>query len=362
MIKKIQIEGYKSIRKQEVELTEINLLIGGNGIGKSNFISLFALIRNLYDKNLSNYVLRKGGADRLLYCGRKMTQEILLKLFFGVKESEAHNQFVVKLQEAQDNLIVNESSTAFLSGGTWHTQTFEKNVRESNFQSINTGQAFWVNGLLNEFEVFHFHDTGDLSPMKKRCSVSDNRALRYDGSNLAAFLYYLKEKHPRHFKMIEMMVISIAPFFACFVLEPNRLNEELIELEWKENGIESCYNAAQLSDGTLRFIALATLLMQPNPPKVILIDEPELGLHPVAISKLAALIRKASAKSQLIISTQSVNLVDNFDPKDVVIVERSEGASTFKRLEESALKTWLEAYSLGELWQKNIFGGQPLIR
>lgn len=361
MIRKIQIEGYKSIRKQEVELSDINLLIGGNGIGKSNFISLFTLVRNLYDRNLSNYVVRKGGADRLLYCGRKVTQEILLDFFFAEKDAPSHNQFVVKLQESQDGLIVKETATAFYNGG-WHRNLYESNVRESNFKDIRTGQAYWVNDLLREFEVFHFHDTGDLSPMKKECNIDDNRGLRNDGSNLAAFLYYLKEKHPRHFKMIEMTIASIAPFFDSFILEPNRLNEEIIKLEWKEKGIDTYYNASQLSDGTLRFIALATLLMQPEPPKIIVIDEPELGLHPVAINKLAALIRKASHKSQMIISTQSVNLVDNFEPKDVIVVERNDGASEFKRLNNDELEQWLADYSLGEIWQKNIFGGQPLKR
>lgn len=359
--KKIQIKGYKSIKEQEVELSDMNILIGGNGIGKSNFISLFTLIRNLYDRNLSNYVIRKGGADKILYRGRKVTQNILFDFYFGDKEGISNNQFIVNLQEADDNLIIQNLSTAFFNG-KWHSHNYESNIRESNFRNINSGQAYWVNDLLKEFEVFHFHDTGDLSPMKKECVIDDNRELRNDGSNLAAFLYYLKMKHPRYFRMIEMTVASIAPFFDSFVLEPNRLNENIIKLQWKEKGVDFPFYATQLSDGTLRFIALATLLMQPKPPKIIIIDEPELGLHPVAINKLAGLMRKASTKSQLIISTQSVNLVDNFEPKDIVVVEREEGASVFKRLNQEDLSQWIHQFSLGEIWQNNIFGGQPLKR
>ena len=361
MIDKIKIEGYKSICQQDVKLFDINLLIGGNGIGKSNFISLFTLVRNLYDRNLENYVLRKGGADRMLYCGRKVTKEILLDFYFKDKDALPHNKFSVNFEESQDNLIIKDLSTAFFNG-VWHNRNYESNVRESNFRNINSGQAFFVNDLLKEFEVFHFHDTGDYSPMKKKCSLHDNRGLRNDGSNLAAFLYFLKEKHPNNFRMIEMTISSIAPFFDCFVLEPNRLNEDIIELEWREKGMNTYYNASQFSDGTLRFIALATLLMQPEPPKIIIIDEPELGLHPIAINKLAALIRKASKKSQIIISTQSVNLVDNFEPKDIIVVDRNDGASEFKRLDSENLEQWLQVYSLGEIWQKNIFGGQPLKR
>ncbi|MGL4411172.1 MAG: AAA family ATPase [Bacteroidales bacterium] len=361
MINEICIEGFKSIRKQTIELSNINLLIGGNGIGKSNFVSLFTFVRQLYDASLSNYVIRKGGADRLLFCGRKITRELIVNISFSNKQGEVFNRFDVWLEEVDDRLLIRELGTAFKSG-VWHKQTFETNVWESHFRNIRQGQAYWVNDLLREFEVFHFHDTGDLSPMKKKSNVSDNRGLRNDGSNLAAFLYYLSEKHPRHYRMIEMTISSIAPFFDGFILEPNRLNNELIELEWREKGSDTYYNAYQLSDGTLRFMALTTLLMQPNKPKIIIIDEPELGLHPVAINKLAAMIRKASHESQMIISTQSVNLVDQFDPEDVIVVERNDGASEFKRLNSQGLNQWLESYTLGEIWQKNIFGGQPLKR
>lgn len=361
MIKEIDIEGFKSIRKQKVELSNINLLIGGNGIGKSNFVSLFTFVRQLYEGNLTNYVIRKGGADRLLFGGRKITRELALNITFANQRNEAFNRFEVVLEEVDDRLLIKKLGTAFKSG-MWHEQLFESDVWESRFRTINHGQAYWVNDLLKEFEVFHFHDTGDLSPMKKKCNIADNRGLRNDGSNLAAFLYYLKEKHPRNYRMIEMTIASIAPFFDGFALEPNRLNDEIIELEWREKGSDSYYNASQLSDGTLRFIALTTLLLQPDKPKIIIIDEPELGLHPVAITKLAAMIRKAAKESQMVISTQSVNLVDQFEPEDIIVVERNEGASEFKRLNSQELNQWLEAYSLGEIWQKNIFGGQPLKR
>jgi predicted ATPase len=190
--------------------------------------------------------------------------------------------------------------------------------------------------------------------------LNDNHYLRRDGSNLAAFLYYLKLKEPKHFKRIELMVKSIAPFFERFDLEPNFLNENKIELEWKEKGHPDHYfNGYHLSDGTLRFICLATLLMQPNPPETIIIDEPELGLHPVAINKLAAMVRKASEKVQVIISTQSTNLIDNFEPEDIIVTDRENNGSVFKRLKSEELSTWLEEYTLGDLWGQNKLGAQP---
>lgn len=361
MIKKLVIQGYKSIKDQTVDLSPINVLIGGNGIGKSNFISCFALIRNVYEQNLQNYVLSKGGADRLLYMGRKETGNIFLELFFAERDKDAQNRFIVKLIEAQDTLFIERLESSFKSGMEWFPHEYEANLRESLFKNKNGSQVSYVNPLLSQLQVYHFHDTGDRSPMKGNCNLNDNASLRSNGSNLAAFLYYLKEKHPKHFARIEKTVASVSPFFERFNLAPNRLNEELIQLEWKQKGaVDNYFNAYQLSDGTLRFICLATLLMQPTPPQTIIIDEPELGLHPMAIKKLSDLIIQASEKSQIIISTQSANLVDNFEPEDILVVDRKDNATVFKRLNPEELSSWLENYSLGEIWEKNIIGGQPL--
>lgn len=358
MITKLHIKGYKSIRDQEVDLKAINILIGGNGIGKTNFISSFSLMKSLYNKELQSYVVKKGGADALLYMGKKQTQQILLDLFFQHESYE--NRYIINLQEAQDRLIVGQAQTAFYSAGQWHFQTCDKDVEEASIQDDRLGQAWYVNPLMRQFDVFHFHDTGDTSPMKSFCGLHDNAFLKKDGSNIAAFLYYLQEKYPKYFQRIEKTIESVSPFFDSFSLAPNRLNPEKIRLEWKQKGVEDiCFNAYQLSDGTLRFICLATLLMQPEPPATILIDEPELGLHPVAVNKLAALIRKVSSKSQVILSTQSVNLVDNFEADHIIVVDMKDNASWFHRLDSDRLRVWLEEYSMGDIWEKNLIGGQP---
>lgn len=358
MITKIAIQGYKSIKAQVVDLAPINIIIGGNGVGKSNLISVFSLIRNLYERTLQDYVIKKGGADSFLYFGKKQTKEIDIEFYFGTATQDT-NRFIVSLAESQDRLYIKALKTGFFSN-KWHFQQIESAKAESSFKDINSGQAYWVNGLLKEFEVYHFHDTGDDSPMKGNCNINDNKYLKKDGSNIAAFLFYLKEMQPKHFNRLERTVQSIAPFFEKFELSPNRLNPNQIQLEWKEVGApDSYFNAYHLSDGTLRFICLATLLTQPKPPKTIIIDEPELGLHPVAINKLAGLIRKASKDVQIIISSQSVNFVDNFNAQDIIVADRENKETVFKRLNEVELKSWLEDYSLGEVWEKNIIGGQP---
>lgn len=357
MITNLKIKGYKSIKDQDVVLKDINILIGGNGIGKSNFISAFTLMRSLYEKELQAYVLKKGGANTLLYMGKRHTDEISIDFTF--QNGSFTNRYIVNFQESQDSLIIAKAKTAFLDNGIWKEQICDVNVREASIKEACHSQDY-VKDLMGQFMVYHFHDAGDKSPMKGFAALHDNVKLKYDGSNIAAFLYFLQQKYPKHFKRIEMCVREVSPFFDSFFLKPNRLNEETIRLEWKQKGAEDTYfNGYQLSDGTLRFICLTTLLLQPDPPKTIIIDEPELGLHPQAINKLSALIKKVVGKSQIIISTQSVNLIDNFGPDDVIVVDMKDGASDFHRLNSKELELWLDEYSLGEVWEKNVFGGQP---
>ncbi len=360
MITRIEIQGFKSIGSADVTLKPINVLLGGNGVGKSNFIAVFELIRQVYSQNLQHYVQRKGGVDKLLHFGKKKTKNIQLSLHFEENHTGHENKFNLQLAAGADHLFIESISTSFYANGQWHDRAFEQNKNESEFGLIKENQAFYVNKRLNEFEVYHFHDTGEHSPLKAVCDINDNRKLQADGSNLAAYLYFLKKKHPLSFDRIEKECQAIAPFFERFDLEPDRLNEQQIRLEWREKGNPNTYfNAHNLSDGTLRYIALLTLLLQPCPPETIIIDEPELGLHPVAVNKLAAFIQKAAAKYQMIIATQSINLVDQFEPEDILLTERTHSGTVFRRLNAEELQDWLEDYSLGDLWGKNVFGGQP---
>jgi predicted ATPase len=162
--------------------------------------------------------------------------------------------------------------------------------------------------------------------------------------------------------MILRAVQRVAPFFDDFQLGPLRLNPDDIQLEWRHKNSDQYFDASSLSDGTLRFVALATLFLQPEDlrPSVILVDEPELGLHPYAIEMLASLIRQASVNTQVIVATQSSLLLDHFAPEDVLVANRVEGGTQLTRLKSEQLAAWLEDYSLGQLWEKNEFGGRPV--
>ncbi len=359
MLKNIQIEGFKSIRKLELDLKTINILIGANGVGKSNFISFLKLINIIFEQGLEQYSLKEG-VDNLLYFGRKYTNEIV-----GYLEFDSGNAYSFELAPTSVGtlFIPIERSIYYntsLQPEYKHLDT--KNLRESYIKDSPRARDEYLRKHLESYKVYHFHDTGITSPLRSRANINDNKLLRENGSNLPSYLYYLMQVFPKAFKRIEKTVASTAPFFKEFQLRPMALDPDYILLEWIEKDHEEMYfNATHLSDGSLRFIALATLLMQPNLPKVIIIDEPELGLHPSAINKLAGMIKSAAARGcQIIVSTQSVTLLNDFEPEDIVTVDREDNQSVFRRLDKLALSNWMEDYSLGELWTKSVIRGQAL--
>ena len=353
-IREISIEGFRSIAAiKGLKLRPINVLIGANGSGKSNFLGALALLRTAVRRasEMSDYVVRSGGADRLLHFGSKVTPRIKFEVSFN----DGLTDFVVEIRQGADDQLFPRLS---ISESELPTD-FARNLE------IRPGVApllEFLRSRLDCWRLYHFHDTGPTSPMKKTADVHDNRHLRADGSSLAAFLFLLREKHGNDYTQIRRTVRLAAPFFDDFVLQPSALNEEKILLEWRHHGSDAYFNASSLSDGSLRLIALATLLLQPESlrPSVILLDEPELGLHPYAITLLASLLQQAAVTSQIIVATQSPLLLDHFEPEDVLVADRVNGATKLRTLDSEKLTVWLEDYSLGQLWEKNEFGGRPI--
>ncbi|HKV40961.1 MAG TPA: AAA family ATPase, partial [Blastocatellia bacterium] len=310
---------------------------------------------------------RAGGAEKLLHFGSKVTEKLCVhvvfekgkSLFASLPRDGPEDEYEVECKPTAADELVPSGEWVYSEGMRKQLSSVGKEACISLESAI--GITSVIRGHLDSWRLYHFHDTSVGSPIKRTADVNDNRYLRPDGSNLASFLYYLKEKEGNSYGLIRRTVQRIAPFFDDFVLEPQRLNPEKIRLEWRHRNSEAYFDAASLSDGSLRFIALATLLLQPvsKRPSVILVDEPELGLHPYAITMLASLVKQASAGTQVILSTQSPMLLDHFNPEDVLVTETVAGATRLERLDSARLATWLEHYSLGQLWEKNEFGGRP---
>jgi predicted ATPase len=223
------------------------------------------------------------------------------------------------------------------------------------------GVPFYVYEAVSSWMVYHFHDTSETATMRRKGTSRNYEELQPDAGNLAAFLLRLRQHRETTYTLIRDTIRLVAPFFDDFKLrpEPNGSGDTEVLLEWTQKGSSYPFHPSQLSDGTLRFICLATALLQPNPPATILLDEPELGLHPCALAVLAGLLKQAAVRTQVIVSTQSAPLLDDFAPEDVVVVRRERGESKFERLDAKNLTEWLDDYSMGEIWQKNIVDGGP---
>jgi len=330
-IKKLSVKGFKSIRElKDFELKDLNIIIGANGVGKSNLVQVFRMLMAMSQKNLQKFILERGGADNFLYNGPKITPSINVKFEFQSHSmhSEGSNYYSFELTPNPDErFVINESSEY---------------------------------DLISNWMVYHFHDTSLTAPMRRSEIVEDNHKLRHDASNIAPFLLHLKNdpNWRKNYQEIVDAVRFVIPFFDDFRLEVQQLGEaQKVKLSWQQKGSDFPMQPYHLSDGSIRFICLATALLQPDPPSTLIIDEPELGLHPEAISILAELIQDAAQRTQLIIATQSPSLLNEFAVKDIVVVNRKGGQSTFERLSRDDYSSWLESYSVGELWTKNVIPG-----
>jgi len=362
----LEIRGFKSIREAELRPGRVNVLIGPNGSGKSNLIAFFRFLSYVISSpsgSLQRYVVENGGAGALLYNGPKRTREIEARL--ALQTEKGRNEYRFRLfHAAADTLVFADEACRFLPTGKLDGKWTELGSgqkearlldRESNVAKTTRST---IAGLLRGLVVYHFQDTSREARLKRRWAVSDNAHLKYDGANLAPFLLYLKYEFQQYYRRIVETVRQVAPFFDDFVLEPEH---ETVLLRWSERGTDVVFSVDQASDGTLRAMALITALLQPPSklPSLIIFDEPELGLHPYAMSIIAGLIESVSTLRQVLIATQSPNLLDEFKPINVVVAERDDMGSHFVKLDSDRLQEWLEEYTLSELWDRNILGGRP---
>ncbi|WP_405912444.1 AAA family ATPase [Streptomyces sp. NBC_00963] len=359
-LSEVTIEGYASLRSATLPLgSGVTVLVGANGSGKSNVVGALELLGHMADGQLDLEVGLRGGAQALSYAGPGADEQEGIRLRVC---ADPYRYTAQLLPAAGDALIFAEEKGSFHEpGGHPLDESFGRGHRESRLREMADEQlsrlAGPVHGILAGCRVFHFQDTSAHAPVKKLGTVVDNEYLRPDARNVAAFLLRLRDGDPTTYRRIVRAVRSVAPFFRDFLLaeEPGGR----IRLRWLQEGVDAIFPAEALSDGTLRYICLCVLLLQPDPPALLTLDEPELGLHPYAIVQLADMLRAASVRSQVVVATQSVTLLNQFPLEDLVVVEREKGATVLNRPAPETLHAWLEDYALGELWEKNVLGGRP---
>lgn len=362
-LKSFSIKGYKSIKSiEEFEPHPVNILIGPNGAGKSNFISFFKFLSEMLksDGKLQEYVSFLGGANDILHDGADVTKtidaQIKLETRLGI------NEYAFSLMFARpDKLVFREEKYRFSSiriQGEANWSSCGVGHAEAQLPKVDNPTAATILNLLRKLIVYQFHNTSDTAPMRLKWSVTDGRTLKQNAENLGSFLYHLQQhEKPYYFRIIKFIRL-VLPFFDDF-----ELYDEFgqILLSWKEKGTNKIFNAGQASDGMLRTIALISLLAQnpKNLPAVLFLDEPELGLHPSAIDAVAGLIKAASAYCQVFVATQSISLVNNFELDDLVVIERTGRNSEYHRPNIENLQVYLDEFSTGQIWEKNIIGGRP---
>ncbi len=367
-IRNITIKGFKSFRKVvDFKLNDLNIIIGANGAGKSNFIQIFHMLSAMINNRFSDYIRSNGGADSFLFNGPKETSKMEIAFDF-ISSGNGVNSYDAEFRPTVDSTFLLSERRRF-DADSWRDYgdtSLESRLPEQK-EELNEsfpeyrGAGYYVYDSISNWMVYHFHDTSPTAPMRRYEIVEDNKRLRENASNIAPFLLNLRDRYPRNYDEIRESVRLVMPFFDDFILDPVQMGDaSKVRLTWKQKGSDFPMQPYHLSDGSIRFICLAAALIQPDPPSTIVIDEPELGLHPAAISILAELLRAASKRSQIIAATQSPLLIDQFGIDDIIVMGREKGASVLKHLDPDSFSVWLEDYSVGELWTKNVLEGGPV--
>ena len=358
-LRSITIEGFKSIREATIELGSLNVLIGENGSGKSNFVEVFRLIHAIADESLQTFVQSRGAVN-LLHLGFETTQSISLQLVFPP------NGYRVELKFGLDGVLyLGQEVVEYRPEGERVNGWDVTGSLESGLRTDGGSKSKYVRRAFQSWVVYHFHDTSPNARCRGFAPLQDWDRLRAEGENLAAYLYRLKTGDPEDQKAygrIERLVALALPFFDRFVLEPTPgrgPGAEDVLLRWRQRGSDFPFTAQHLSDGSLRYILLTVALNQPtgHRPTTMVIDEPELGLHPSMLALLAGQIQSVAATGQVIVATQSPAFLDEFSPEDIIVVERQGAESTFRRLPLDQLAVWLDDYSLSDVVRKNLIGG-----
>lgn len=368
-IESINISGFKSLTDINLSLGKSNLLIGSNGSGKSNILCFFKMLKFMHKDSLRGFVEQQGGADDLLFGGIRTTEKLKAKIGIRTKYGLIEYEFTLKLT-AVDSLICDEEIYIFDKNGqkiTLHCYPgvigsgFGTTIDRTNYTSDPTGKEIvrTVSKFLKKLTIYQFNDTSEKSSFNIKRDYQDNNFLHFDGGNLAAVLFRLEQDDRKRYDFICQQIARVLPVFDRFTIDESFGK---VLLRWKANFIDKTFGPHLTSDGSLRFFALVTLLNLPKEmlPNVLLLDEPELGLHPKAVILIGNMINRVSNHVQTLVATQSPLLVDQFDVEEVTVLDLKNGCTKCRKLELEDYKHWLDDdFSIGDLWLKNVIGGRP---
>lgn len=366
-LKELKIKGFRSIKDQHIRFGKLNVLIGANGSGKSNLISFFKMLNFMTTRELQLYIGKTGGADSILFYSSEVTPHIESTMTFDT-DSGSNIYYMSLIHATGDRLIFADEWLSFsikgmdpITAPKTHFGYGHDEAKVTSSSARTYPQKIFRDKILKGVRYFQFHDTSETAKVKQYSYIHDNSYLKSNAGNLSAFLYMLRETQYSYYKRIILTIRQMLPFFDDFVLESSAFNQDQIMLKWKEKDSNLIFGPHQLSDGSLRMMAMVALLFQPEDmlPNLIIIDEPELGLHPYALDTIASLIRHASEYCQVIIATQSADLMDCFEPDEIIVTERHNKETIFKCLDSKELEEWREEYTMSELWKKNVLGGTP---
>ncbi len=388
----VRIQGFRSLREVDLALSPLSVLIGPNGSGKSNFMDLLSLMGEASYGHLADGIASRGGFDNVSFKGDP--GDIYVEFRFppeGVfQEERAPVKFRIHLrrvgslpkvwfeqvEKAPDEHHRNplqlmrrdKDGCEFRSIKTRMTEELEEKALESEselaiFQVKDQDKypaPYKLLRMLQEWTFYRDIEVGPAAPIRQPSILRPTVRLASDGSNLASVLYSIQQQHPATWKEIEEILETVYPDFHSITFPPEGGDGKVV-LRWWERPYErkTGFSANLLSDGTLKLLCLIAILKSPDPPPLICMDEPEVGLHPDWVKLVAELLQSASSRTQVIVASHSPQLVSKLDPNEIVVVEKEQGETCVQRLSEEELEKWMQQYQIGDLWLAGHFGGRP---
>lgn len=361
-IRSVSIEGFRSLKSIEnLELPQLTVLIGANGSGKSTLIRFFEMLSwMLKSKNLQEFVLRHGGGDDQFFMGARQTPRIHAELCLDTEKGQNDYRFdLIHLSAGDTVMVLNEAyrySANDISTKAGWTQ-IDAVGKESSLLEQKNKTAKTIIALLRQCSTYQFHDTSVNAAIHNRWDATESFRLRSDGGNLAAVLLDLRNTDGKRYELIVRQISRVLPAFKDFVLEEEAGK---VLLRWVGQQSDKVFGSHLTSDGSLRLFCLLTLLnLPPNRlPDVMFFDEPELGLHPHAITLVAEMFKRLSMKRQIFIATQSPYLVDCFELENIIVASANDGETILRNLPRAHYQRWLdEDYQLSDIWLQQATGG-----